>query len=97
LARRLLHNEAYLKFAYCFDADVDLRKQASVQTALACFTQPASDIEVFADRGGNGVDPSETDGRTSKLLIDARAGMSTTPSELPDAVMADFDLKDWTS
>lgn len=96
LARQLLHNEAYLKFAYCFDADVDLRKQASVQTALACFTQPASDIEIFADRGGNGVDPSETDGRTSKLLVDARAGMSTTRSELPDAVMADFDLKDWT-
>ena len=92
---RLLENEAYLKQAYCFDADIDLRKQASVQTAIACFAQPAADVRIFENQDGNGVDPSETDGRTSKISVDARSKVPPTRSELPDAVMASFDLNEW--
>lgn len=92
---RLLHSEAYLKQAIAFDADVDLRKQASVQMALACFTQPDRDITIYSDQNGNGVDPSERDGRTSKIAIDARSRMHAVRNVLPDSVEADFDLNDW--
>ncbi|MEM9172820.1 MAG: UbiD family decarboxylase [Pseudomonadota bacterium] len=92
LMQSLLQNEAYLKQAYCFDADIDLRKQASVQSAIACFAQPAADITVFDNLGGNGVDPSESDGRTSKLMIDARAKASVTRSTLPTEFVDAFDL-----
>lgn len=92
---RALLEESYLKHVYCFDADVDLRKLASVQSAVACFVQADCDIEVFAGRSGNGVDPSEVDGKTAKLAIDARAKRRPVKSELPEALLKDFDLNDW--
>lgn len=91
----LLCNESYLKQAYCFDADIDLRKQASVQTAIACFAQPINDVRLYRDKDGNGVDPSEINGRTSKIAVDARSKVAATRSELPDSVVERFDLNDW--
>ena len=91
----LLTTEAYLKQAIAFDADVDLRKQASVQMALACFTQPAHDVAIFDDQNGNGVDPSERNGRTSKIAIDARSRMHAVRNVLPADVDDGFDLNDW--
>ncbi|MEL7023500.1 MAG: UbiD family decarboxylase domain-containing protein [Pseudomonadota bacterium] len=91
----LLTKEAYLKQAIAFDSDVDLRKQASVQMALACFTQPERDAVVFSDQNGNGVDPSERDGKTSKIAIDARARMHAVRNVLPEAIEMSFDLNDW--
>ncbi|MEL6301885.1 MAG: UbiD family decarboxylase domain-containing protein [Pseudomonadota bacterium] len=93
--QRLLTKEAYLKQAIAFDADVDLRKQASVQMALACFTQPGRDVAIYTDQNGNGVDPSETDGRTSKIAIDARSRMHAVRNLLPESVETEFDLNDW--
>ncbi|MEO0576885.1 MAG: UbiD family decarboxylase domain-containing protein [Pseudomonadota bacterium] len=91
----LLCNESYLKQAYCFDPDIDLRKQASVQTAIACFAQPIVDVTLYRDKDGNGVDPSETNGRTSKIAVDARSKVAAVRSELPGSVTDDFDLNDW--
>lgn len=92
---RALLEESYLKHVYCFDADVDLRKLASVQSAIACFVQADRDVEVFTDRSGNGVDPSEIDGKTAKLAVDARAKRRPVKSELPETLLEDFDLNDW--
>ncbi|MEL7310195.1 MAG: UbiD family decarboxylase domain-containing protein [Pseudomonadota bacterium] len=91
----LLTKEAYLKQAIAFDADVDLRKQASVQMALACFTQPEHDAVIFTNQNGNGVDPSEKAGKTSKIAIDARSRMHAVRNVLPEAIEASFDLNDW--
>ena len=95
LMNRLLDQEAYLKFAYTFDSDVELRKLGSVQTALACFAQPSRDVVVQEDCDGNGVDPSEIHGRTSKLAVDARARQAMTRSELPEGLLEGVDLNDW--
>jgi UbiD family decarboxylase len=97
LMDRLLEREAYLKYAYAFDADVELRKLGSVQTALACFAQPARDFTVTTDCDGNGIDPSEVEGRTSKVAVDARARQAMTRSDLPEEVLADFNPEDWLS
>ena len=63
--------------------------------ALACFTQPERDAVVFSDQNGNGVDPSERDGKTSKIAIDARARMHAVRNVLPEAIEMSFDLNDW--
>ncbi len=91
----LLEREAYLKYAYVFDADVDLGKVGDVHTALSCFSQPGRDMTVYRDRTGNGIDPSEEEGRTSKVAIDARARKAMVRSDLPEEVLADFDLGRW--
>ncbi|MDJ0938976.1 MAG: UbiD family decarboxylase [Woeseiaceae bacterium] len=90
-----LLGESYLKQVYCFDADVDLRKLASVQSAIACFVQADRDVQVFEARNGNGVDPSEIDGKTAKVAVDARAKSKPVRSELPEDFAASFDLNDW--
>ena len=95
LMRHLLLNEPYLKQAIAFDSNVDLRKQASVQKALACFMQPQCDIAIIEDLDGNGVDPSEIGGKTSKLAIDARARTYARSNTLPAEVESEFDLNDW--
>jgi 2,5-furandicarboxylate decarboxylase 1 len=95
LMERLLIHEAYLKQVYCFDNDVDLRKQASVQTAIACFVQPERDIRIYPDCSGNGVDPSEIDGRTSKIAVDARSKKNVVRSKLPGSLLEGFDLNEW--
>lgn len=91
----LLTHESYLKQAIAFDAEVDLRKQASVQMALACFTQPERDAVIFTEQNGNGVDPSEQEGKTSKIAIDARSRMHAVRNVLPAAIESEFDLNEW--
>ncbi|MGH8166475.1 MAG: UbiD family decarboxylase domain-containing protein [Woeseiaceae bacterium] len=93
--RRLLHEERYLKQVVCFDANVDLRKQASVQAALATNVQADRDLELLPDCPGNGVDPSEVDGRTCKLAIDARSKGSVVTSRLPQEIEDSVHLEDW--
>ncbi|MEM7563780.1 MAG: UbiD family decarboxylase domain-containing protein [Pseudomonadota bacterium] len=84
--QELLLKESYLKQVIAFDSSVDLRKQASVQMALACFMQPHRDITIINDLDGNGVDPSEISGTTSKLAIDARARIHLQTNTLPSEV-----------
>ena len=96
LMKKLLDEERYLKQVICFDSGVDLRKQSSVQSALACHVQANRDIRIFDGYPGNGVDPSEVDGKTAKMSIDARIKTGVVLNALPDEFLAKFDLADWT-
>ena len=95
LMHRLLSNERYMKQVICFDAGTDLRKLAATQSAIACFVQGDRDIDVITDCDGNGVDPSEIDGKTTKLAIDARAKGDIVRTELPADIESQFDLSAW--
>ena len=91
----LLQSEKYIKQVACFDLGVDLRKQAAVQSAMACNVQADRDLKVLAGLNGNGVDPSEIDDQTSKFAIDACAKKTSLKNSLPDSVLEGFDLSDW--
>jgi len=95
LMRRLLESEAYLKQVYCFDKDVDLRKQTSVQSAIACFVQADRDVIILEECPGNGVDPSEIDGKTTKIAVNACAKGEALKSQLPAELVKTFDLDAW--
>ena len=95
LMARMLRNERFLKQIVCFDSSVDLRKQSSVQLALACNVQPGRDIQLFEDMNGNGVDPSESDGRTSKMATNALPKKTVVKNALPADIIDRFDLNHW--
>lgn len=95
LMRDLLMQERYVKQVVCFDSTVDLRKQASVQSALACFVQADRDIHIYENCDGNGVDPSEIDAKTAKIAIDARSKGRAETSKLPEDFLSEFDLSKW--
>ena len=62
---------------------------------MANFVQADRDIFVINDCDGNGVDPSEVDGKTAKLAIDARAKSNVVRAEFPAEFLQQFDLTDW--
>lgn len=95
LMKRLLDEERYLKNVICFGNEVDLRKQGSVQSALACNVQADTDMRIYPNHVGNGVDPSEVSGKTCKVAIDARAKSVVVPSKLPKDFLDQFSLTDW--
>lgn len=95
LMANMLHSERYLKQIVCFDASVDLRKQSSVQSALACNVQPGRDIQIFEGMSGNGVDPSEVNGKTSKIAINALPKNIVVRNALPQDLMDQFSLTNW--
>ncbi len=95
LMQEMLKQERYLKQIICFDSDVDLRKQGSVQNALSCHVQPDRDIVIIGDCCGNGIDPSEQGGMTSKMAVDARMKTETVRNALPSEVLENFDLAQW--
>jgi len=93
----LLSGERYVKQVIVFDANVELRKQSSVQHALACHVQADRDIVTLAGQRGNGIDPSERNGKTTKIGINAMAKGRSVANRLPQAVLDDLDLKRWLS
>jgi len=96
LMKKLLDEERYLKQVVCFDSGVDLRKQSSVQSAMACHVQPDRDVRIFGDYKGNGIDPSEVHGMTAKMTIDARIKSEIVRNELPKEFLSRFNLSAWT-
>jgi UbiD family decarboxylase len=71
MIREILANERYVKQVVVFDQDVDLKNAQQVNKALATMVQADRDILILPDQIGNGVDPSECNGRTTKWGIDA--------------------------
>lgn len=93
--RELLQKERYLKQIVCFDPDVDLRKLGAVQAAISNNVQADRDVVLIPGCPGNGVDPSERDGVTCKMAIDARCAESVVTNMLPDDVVAGIVLNEW--
>lgn len=77
LMREVLGNQRYVKQVVIFDHDVDLRNSQQVNRALATMVQADKDILILPDQLGNGIDPSECNGKTTKWGIDA----TTKPTE----------------
>lgn len=73
LMREILSDERYVKQVVIFDEDVDLWNPQQVNKALATMVQADRDILILPDQMGNGIDPSECNGRTTKWGIDATA------------------------
>lgn len=96
LLRRVLSDEAYVKVAYCFDADVELRKPTSVAWAIATRSQADRDAVVLPGLPATDLDPSERDGMTCKWGLDATAKPdldSFTPRNcVPEKVLAGLDV-----
>ena len=95
IMRAVLTEEKFMKQIICFDHDVNPRKQASVQHAIACHVQADRDVVVLSDQKGNGIDPSEVNGKTTKIGINAMAKRTSVRNQLPQDVLDSIDLKDW--
>lgn len=92
----ILKDLPFVKMAYAFDPDIDLKNARQTAWALGTRAQPARDGLLLADRPGIKLDPSETGGRTSKWALDATAkpGLATFPpvNRIPKAVMDAVDV-----
>jgi len=73
MLRQILEAEPYLKHVYCFDTDVELKSQTSVEWAIATRAQIDRDAVVLPGREGTDLDPSEVEGKTCKWGLDATA------------------------
>jgi len=61
----------YIKLAVVVDDDVDVTDVEDVLWAVATRTQPDEDVFTLPKATGNPLDPSSTDGATSKMGVDA--------------------------
>lgn len=91
IMREILANQRYVKQVAVFDQDVDLRNSQQVNRALATMVQADKDILILPDQTGNGIDPSECNGKTTKWGIDATTKATETgvPSKsiIPQTVL----------
>ncbi len=96
LMHEILQTQRYVKQVVVFDADVELRNAQQVQWALATMVQADRDIIMLPGQPGNGIDPSEHDGKTTKWGIDAtaKAGSHGLPekNQIPEAALAKVDI-----
>lgn len=95
LIQEVLANQRYVKQVVIFDHDVDVRNSQQVNRALATMVQADRDILILPDQPGNGIDPSECNGKTTKWGIDATAkateagvpARSTIPQTVLDKIL----------
>jgi len=97
LLRTVLFEQKFIKHAVVFDSQIKLDNAKATQRAQSIHVQADRDVLIFKDQSGNGLDPSEQAGRTTKWGIDATAttvaeGLATT-NELPEEVVKDLDIE----
>jgi len=92
----ILRDLPFIKYAYAFDPDIDLRNHRQIVWAIATRAQPDRDGLLLAERPGIKLDPSETGGRTAKWAIDATAkpslGAFPPINQIPKAVLDQVDV-----
>lgn len=97
LIEHVLEKETYVKQVSCFDRDIDLKKLQSTQWALATRVQADRDFTLVSGVAGTGMDPSEINGTTTKLGINATAKPSleafAEKNSIPQDVLDTTDLK----
>lgn len=96
MLRVMLTQQRFIKNAVVFDADVKLDDSKQTQRAIAMHVQADRDLVVVTDQPGNGLDPSENNGKTTKWGIDATdsaaANGRSKISRLPDSVVQNLDV-----
>lgn len=71
LLHYILAENRFIKHAVLFDQDIDIGNARQAQHALAMRVQADRDVLLLPKQSGNGLDPSELDGQTTKWGIDA--------------------------
>ena len=92
----ILTGQRFVKHAVAFGEDVKIDNAKQTQRALAMHVQLDRDLVELEDRPGNGLDPSERGGRTTKWGIDATGaagvGDRAERNALPEAVRERLDV-----
>lgn len=70
---KTLRSERFVKTISVFDENVNISSAKDTQKALAVHVQAHLDMVVLEGLNGNGLDPSEVDGKTTKWGVDATA------------------------
>lgn len=97
IIRRILLEHRFVKHVVLFDDEVDITNAKQTQNAIAMHVQADRDTVILPGMRGNGLDPSELDGKTTKWGIDAsghaRAGGAAIRNRIPQAVSDALDIK----
>jgi len=78
MLQTVLVEQRFVKHVVAFDSEVRLDNARDTQRAMALHVQADRDVIVEPEHLGNGLDPSERDGKTTKWAIDCT---SSTESE----------------
>lgn len=93
----LLQSQRFLKNAIVFDHDIDISNPKQTARAISMHVQADRDLVIVTEQLGNGLDPSERGGKTTKWGLDATLtadpGQSVTKNQIPAQVLADIDIK----
>lgn len=98
MLRTTLGAERFVKMITVFDDSINITSAKDTQKALAVHVQADRDMVILPEMSGNGLDPSERDGKTTKWGIDATAasvkeGLAEANC-LPDDVVKRIDVGD---
>ena len=98
IMREVLIKQRYLKQVVVFDHHISLRNPQQTNWALATMVQADKDIIVLPLQNGNGIDPSEQNGQTTKWGIDATAvkdyRSAPVRNEIPESVVDNINLEE---
>lgn len=96
ILKNILNENRFIKHAVLFDEGVDISNARQTHYALAMHVQAHCDVIVIAGQPGNGLDPSEIDGKTTKWGIDASSFakplQGAKKNALPEHVLASLDV-----
>ncbi len=84
LMRAILSSQRYVKQLIVFDNDVEIKNAQQTQWAIATMVQADRDIILLPDQAGNGIDPSERYGKTTKWGVDATAKADAAGARAPE-------------
>lgn len=96
ILQQILSENRFIKHAVLFDEEVDISNAKQTQNALAMRVQAHRDVIVLPDQSGNGLDPSEIEGKTTKWGIDASSyskySQAPRQNQLPEDVVKALDV-----
>ncbi len=96
MLEQVLQNERFVKIVCVFDANITLSNAKETQKAIACHVQAHNDLVMLEGVSGNGLDPSELDGKTTKWGLNATATTirngSVNTNQIPEEVSARLDV-----
>lgn len=98
MMRATLSDERFVKVIQVFDESVNISSAKETQKALAVHVQADTDIVILPGMSGNGLDPSERDGKTTKWGVDATATTLRNglveENQLPEDVLTRINVND---
>lgn len=95
IVKSVLKSQRYLKHVVLFDSDVNINNSSQTQRAISMNVQADKDLILLEEQCGNGLDPSEVDGLTTKWGLDAtmRTDRKVTRNQIPEETLSRLDIK----